>query len=104
MNIVVYINTEDNSFARRLSGVIRSKAPREHVEMISSFDWLKERLHRLPRLMDICVLVAATQDQLDEFIEQRDFLEGTIVFLIIPDKEKDTIARATKLYPSFMGT
>lgn len=104
MSIIVYAEGGHPSAVGDLLRVVRSKASREHIEMIDSFDGLKERLRRLPRRINAAVLLAATHDGLAGLVSLREFLSDTPLILILPDQEKGTIAQASRLCPKFTST
>lgn len=103
MTVLVYANSLDGSLNTCLFDAIASRVASVHLETVHDLQGLKARLHRLPREIDAAVLLAATAAELEIFIELRDFLEGIPIILILPDLERDTVAKATRLYPTFLS-
>jgi len=104
MKVLLYINPGDKKVHDCLREVVESRIDHVDLETVCDAEGLKDRLCQLPRLIDIAVLSAATREQLDELLAIRDFLSGISLILILPDQEKATIAKATKLYPNFIGS
>lgn len=104
MTVLVYANSPDGALNARLLDAIATRVAGIHRESVNDLPGLKERLRRLPRAIDVAVLLAATAAELDTFIDLRDFLEGIPLLLILPDLEKQTVSTATRLYPSFISS
>ncbi|HOO46565.1 MAG TPA: hypothetical protein PLM29_10075 [Deltaproteobacteria bacterium] len=104
MKVLLYSNTTEEVKGKGLKSIVESRLGHAALETVCDFQGLKDRLHRLPRLADIAVLLAATHEQLDELLTIRDFLSGISLILVLPDQKKDTIAAATRLFPNFIGS
>jgi hypothetical protein len=104
MNIVMYADSDDQTVNDRLLRIIESKVSDENIESAKQFDELKKRVSRLPKEIDLAILLAKDKEQLCELISLKDFLDGIPTILILPDQEKETISRATKLHPSFISS
>lgn len=104
MNIIVYTSGILDGVGLGLLNHITAKFAQARLESIHTLPELKQRLSRLPKTIDAGVLVAGDAGQLCELVCMQDFLDGIPLILIIPDFEKDTVAKAAKLYPSFICT
>jgi hypothetical protein len=103
MNIIVYANSKYHSINECLMN-ITSIVSAINVEFIQNLSELTDRVHRLPRKIDLAVLLAEDHGQLYELVSLKDFIQDVPVILILPDQEKETIATATKLYPNFISS
>jgi len=52
---------------------------------------------------DVLVLFIANQMELEEFLYIKNVLLFTKIILVLPDREKETIAKAHKLFPRFIS-
>lgn len=104
MNILLYASDVHGSTNANQLDSIAAKFSNARVESIPSLKELKQRLYHLPRAIDVAVLMARDQAQLCELVAIQSFLDGIPLILIIPDFEQETMAKATKLFPSFICT
>lgn len=104
MNIIIYTDGIQGDVSAGLIGQIAAKFAHARLEPIHSLSDLKQRLCQLPKTIDAGVLIAGDAAQLCELVSMQDFLDGIPLILIIPDFEKETVAKAAKLYPSFICT
>ncbi len=104
MNILMYANSNDKETNERLINIVIAKAPHDHVELIRNYAGLMERVRRLPKDIDVAVLFAKDSGQLYELIELKDFFENIPMILILPDQTRETVSRATKIYPNFISS
>jgi hypothetical protein len=104
MNIILYTGGIQDGVSAGLLGQITAKFAHARLESIHTLPDLKQRLCQLPKTIDAGVLIAGDPAQLCELVSMQDFLDGIPLILIVPDFEKATIAKAAKLYPSFICT
>jgi hypothetical protein len=104
MSILVYSNSDDQTVNKYLLELIESRVPRDQMEFLQTFEALKERVHRLSKEIDVAVLLAKDNVQLCELVSLKDFLEGVRIILILPDQGKETVSKATKLFPNFISS
>jgi hypothetical protein len=104
MNILFFAENDDKSLNDRLSDFISLRTNFSIMEKVQTIESLRKRLHRLPKGIDIAILLAKDREQLKELVSMKDFLDGISIILILPDQEKETISNATKLYPSFISS
>jgi hypothetical protein len=104
MTVLLFADSDDKTVNNCLLRIIKSKTGCSYLEPVHSLESLKIRLRRLPKGIDIAILLAKDKEQLSEFISMKDFLDGISLILILPDLEKKTISDATKLYPSFISS
>lgn len=104
MNIILYTGGIQDGVSAGLLGLISSKFAHARLELIHTLPVLKQRLIQLPKTIDAGVLIAGDETQLGELVGMQDFLDGIPLILIIPDFDKETVAKAAKLYPSFICT
>jgi len=104
MNIILYTGGIQDGVSAGLLGQITTKFAHVRLELIHTLPDLKQRLSQLPKTIDAGVLIAGDAAQLCELVGMQDFLDGVPLILIVPDFEKETVAKAAKLYPSFICT
>jgi len=104
MNIILFTGGIHDDVSLDLLNHITATFAHVRLESIRTLPDLKQRLSQLPKTIDAGVLIAADPAQLCELVCMQDFLDGIPLILIVPDFEKETIAKAAKLYPSFICT
>jgi len=104
MNILFFADSDDMSLNNYLFNFIKSRTNFSIMETVQTIESLKKRLHRLPKGIDIAVLTARDREQLKELVSMKEFLDGISIILILPDQDRETIAHATKIYPSFISS
>jgi hypothetical protein len=103
MTILFFADNGDMSLNDYLFNFIKSRSGFSIMEAVQTIESLKNRLRRLPKGIDIAILIAKDREQLREFVSMKDFLDGVSIILILPDQDRETISQATKLYPSFIS-
>ncbi|MRR23589.1 hypothetical protein EG830_11495 [bacterium] len=104
MSILVYSNSDDQSLSDQLFKFITTMVPNSRVDFLQTMHALRERVQQLSKEIDVAILVAKDSEQLCELVSLKDFLEGVRIILILPDQKKETVSRATRLFPSFIST
>ncbi len=102
MNVVLYASGKDEAVSQRLQKVTESKVSLKHLETIQTIEDLSKRVRRLPREIDIAVLLAQSNDQLSELFPLKEFLEDVRIILILPDWERETITKGHLLRPRYI--
>ncbi len=89
---------------QRLLRVIETLLPNDMLEIYNSIDGLSRRFSR-PQPADAPVIVvfqAVGQEDLQSMLSIRDLLMDVRILMVLPDKEKETIAKAHRLRPRFI--
>ncbi len=102
MNIFVY-TSQANDASKRLINIIVKFTQRGKTEIFNSPDSLTTRLAQIRKDQTIVVLLIATQKELAAVLSFHEFLEGTKLILILPDREDKTISNGHKLYPRYVS-
>ncbi len=102
MSIVFYANGKDEVVSKRLQKVIEGTVSQERLEIFQTYKDFLKRLQRLPRKIDVAVLLAQSNDQLLELVSLKDYLEDIRIILILPDMERETISKGHLLRPRFV--
>ncbi len=103
MNTVMFSTTRHENEGKWLSRVIESAGSRQRLEILRNNNELSRRLRRMPRNIDVAVLFAHSKDQLTELVGLADLLKDIRIILILPNKEKETIAMGHLLRPRFLA-
>jgi len=102
MNVVLFASGKNVAVSKRLQKVTESKVSLNHLETIQTIEDLSKRVRRLPREIDIAVLLAQSNDQLSEFFPLKEFLEDVRIILILPNLERETITKGHLLRPRYI--
>ena len=87
----------------RLVNAIESVVPETRMEIHRTIDSLSDRLHQCRYDSATAVLLATSTQDLFELLSIRDLIQKARVILILPDREKTTIANGHALYPRFLS-
>lgn len=101
MNLLFYA-TVTNGPGKRLQRVIEGLVPRKRTETYRTIDSLARRLRRPRYDLAVVVLLAAGKQDLLDLLSIRDLLEDLRIVLLLPNRQKDTIAKGHTLRPRFL--
>ena len=102
MNIVFYANGKDEVLSKRLQKVIERTVSQKGLEIFQTYKDFSKRIQRLPRKIEVAVLLAQSSDQLLELVSLKDYLEDIRIILILPNMERETISKGHLLRPRFV--
>jgi hypothetical protein len=101
MNLLFYSTVTDGA-GERLLRVIEEVVPAEKTEIYRTIDTLTRRLRQPAHHPTIAVLFAASRQDLLEIASIKELIWNLRIILILPDREKDTIAKGHTLRPRFL--
>ena len=101
MNLLLYA-TETGGIGKHLQSVIEGLVPEDKTEIYRTIDTLSNRLRRPRCDLEVAVLLAATKEDLLVLLSISDLLDDLRVILLLPNREKDTIAKGHTLRPRFL--
>jgi hypothetical protein len=99
---VVLCLRESANRADQLEEIINDVVPSGDLLVCRSSKDLSRRLRRLGEKYEIAVLVAASTQELEEFVSLEGLLEGLRIILILPDERKASVVKGHKLRPRFL--
>jgi hypothetical protein len=102
MRVILYTPAGDVEDARRLEETISDVAAEEVIESYRSLESLALRLRNMPQEPVFIVLLAGDRNEMHHMQALRDMLSSLPVFLVIPDQDQETIAKAHLLHPRFL--
>ena len=86
---------------KKLQIIISKNARAEDVDWCNSLESFVKKF-RTYHCYSVVLLLIETRSDLEEFLNISDFFNGLRVFLILPDREEDTIAMGDRLLPRFV--
>ncbi len=98
MTLYYFSQKTDTDYEKILS-IIESIVPARRLDVLRSVRQLSEALRRFHTDRVMAVILAAEKKELTELSKTRDLLKDIPVLLILPNRDKDTIAEATRLCP-----
>ncbi|RJR36076.1 MAG: hypothetical protein C4576_24115 [Desulfobacteraceae bacterium] len=102
VQVIAYL-AKDSTDSRLLERIIRSAAKEREVSLCRSLKDLKSKL-RLSQTMDaVVVLRASGRKTLSNLVALHDHLDRFETILIVPDAQRETIAKAHRLKPRYVG-
>ena len=101
MNLLFY-TTEIRGNGKHLQSVIEELVPEDKTEIYRTIDSLSHRLRRPICDLAVAVLLAASNEDLLDLLSISDLLDDLRVILLLPNREKDTIAKGHTMRPRFL--
>jgi hypothetical protein len=101
MNLLLYAR-EPRGTGKQLEKVIEELFPENNTEIYRTIDGLSDRLRRPRYDLAVVVLLAASKQDLLDLLSIRDLLDDLRLILLLPNREKDTIAKGHTLRPRFL--
>lgn len=87
----------------RIQRMIGSQVQHEEIETYRTIEDLSQRLIQLGNKPSMAVLLAPTRKALLDLCSIRHLLLDLNIILILPDQEKDTIAKGHRFYPRLLS-
>ena len=101
MKLLLYASDRCRS-GKRLQKVIEALVSKKDREIYRTIDDLTSRLRQPMHDPPIAVLLAASRENLSDILSLRDMLCDVRIMLVLPDRERDTIAKGHTLRPRFV--
>ena len=102
MSVLLYAPVS-RSIRERYQNEIEEFVPAEEIEIYRTKEELSNRL-RLPRKdITVAVLITTNKKEFRGILSLRELLRDLRIVLLLPNREKDTIAEGHSLKPRFLG-
>ena len=101
MNLLLYA-TETGGIGKRIQRVIEGLVPEENTEIYRTIGSLSNRLQQPRCELAIAVLLASSIQDLLDLLSVSDLFDDLRVILLLPNREKDTIAKGHIFRPRFL--
>jgi hypothetical protein len=101
MDVLLCKINGDSEASDRLRKNIEEVVPTGGFRIARSIRDLHKELGRPTRDYRIVVLIAANVQELDVYLTLKDLLKDVSIILILPNVEKQTLIKGSKLYPRF---
>ena len=101
MKLLLYAPDRCKS-GKRLQEVIEALVSKEDQEIYQTINDLTSRLRQPGHDPPIAVLLAASREDLSDILSLRDLLGNVRIILVLPDRDRDTIAKGHTLRPRFV--
>ncbi len=102
MKVLFYMDTRDG-IGERLQRKVETVAPAENLQICRTVECLIQMFRRPLNKPSIAVVLTTSKSELSDILSIRDFLLDVPIILILPDRNKETIAKGFTLYPRFMS-
>jgi hypothetical protein len=102
MNLILYTSGTDNASWQLVEMAI-AFAEKGTAEIFHSLKNLTNRLTQPKNNQTAVVLHAANEKELTQILSINDFLQDVKLILILPNREKPTVAKGHRLYPRFLS-
>ena len=89
--------------SKRLQNLIASLVPEYNLEINRSIKRLSHSLSHSLTYSTLVVLLATSEEELQALLAIYDLLVNIRIILILPDDEKETLAKGRRFYPRFIS-
>lgn len=87
----------------KIQEIIEKRVQHENLELYQTIEVLKQRLCQPKEELFVGLLMVSDREGLLDLLSLRQLFLDIPTILIIPDKEKETIALAHRFRPNFLG-
>jgi hypothetical protein len=101
MNVILYAG-QNSKNRERLTHAIHTLFPNKKTESHSTIESLEGRLRQFIREPVVFVVQISTDDEWMQLLAFRDWLIGKKLILVLPDDNRETIAKGHVLHPRFV--
>jgi hypothetical protein len=103
MKLILFIHKNSSQNGLNLKKAIDCKFKEIENQTLMTFNSLKARLKQFVSFNDkeIFILLADSQDHLNELTSLIDLMEDKRIVLVLPDESKKSLSMATKFFPRF---
>jgi len=102
MDLIIFSPKKDET-GKRLQEVLSGSGLKAQTTVCPTFTSLVGELGRPAYVQRTAVLLAATRKDFNDILTIPDLLNDVHIILIIPDRDKQTIAQAHTLRPRFLS-
>lgn len=102
INLLFYASAAEADAGKRLLRMIGTVVPRKMIKIHRTIRGLARRFRRPLADPAIAIIFISCGEELGDIIAIRDLLLGVPLILILPDNNKDTVAKAHSLRPRFL--
>jgi len=88
---------------KRLQQSIKSVVPEKNIKNSWSIEDLSYNLSHFSSYNALVLLLVVKNNDLDDLLVIGDLLSNGRIILILPDEDKETVAKGLKFYPLFMS-
>lgn len=101
MKLICYANPDDEA-GQRIEAVIHELISRADTEICQTVASLSRRLRQPGNGVTIAILLTISKKDLGDILSLSDLLSDLRIVLVLPDRDKDTIAKGLTLRPRFL--
>jgi hypothetical protein len=102
MRLLLYTSVNEGC-GEQLHSMIEKLIPKNHMEVYRNIETFSRRLRQPDNDLPMVVLLAVSNEDLSDFLSIRDLLRDRRIILILPDRDKNTIAKGHILRPRFLS-
>lgn len=102
MKLLLYASTTQPPW-KKIQEYVKKRVSYKNLELYQTIEALKQRLCQPKEEMFVGFLLVSDREGLLDILSLRQLFLDIPTILIIPDKEKETIALAHRFRPNFLG-
>ncbi len=102
MKLLLYVS-ESNKTGQHIRTIIQSHVPKRSTEIHRTVASISKRLKMRVGDVSVVILHTATKEEFCDVLSLGSLLESLRIILILPDRERETIAQGLKLRPRFIS-
>jgi hypothetical protein len=100
---LLFYSGKNQQYRERVLNIIRGLVPEKKIGNYTTVENLCNRLRQFRDDKMLAILMTATQEELVDVILIHDLLVDIPIILVLPNREKETISKGTKLHPRFIS-
>ncbi len=102
ISLIFYIPAAEADAGKRLLRIVETIVPGERINIHRTIQGFSGRFMRPTAEPMIAVIFISSREDLGEIIAMRDLLQEIPLVLILPDNDRDMVAKAHSLRPRFL--
>lgn len=103
MSVILFSYGVDKSESSRLQEVLKPVVTERSLEVFKKFEDFSDRIRRLPRDIDVAVLLVQNDKQLIALLSLSEYLDAARIILILHDRDPNMTSKAHLLHPRFLA-
>lgn len=101
MKLLLFAGLEKDR--RRLENCVEGLVPDSDLHVFDTVDKLVQRLRQSINGYVLCIIMAASREELEKILFIDKLLSGLKIIIVVPDRKPETISAALNLHPRYMS-
>jgi len=102
LRLLLYFSDSETA-GRKLLEAVYKRIPPEETEVHRDMKSLSDRFRRPRGELRVAVILCSSREELSQIVSLGPLISDLRILLLLPDRERETIARGHTLYPRFLS-